>query len=231
MPKDIIIACDFDNSQKCLSLLDKLEGHTPWLKVGMELFYAEGPAMVEKLKARGAKIFLDLKVHDIPNTIMRVMRVLSSLDVDMINLHAGGGVAMMEAAMEGLSGAKVKPIVVAVTLLTSLGQREINEELLIPCAPEDGVLHYAKNAKAAGLCGVVCSPLEAGLIHAQCGADFVTVTPGIRFADGEKGDQTRVTTPAMARQIGSDYIVVGRPITGADDPRAVYERVKAEFLG
>lgn len=232
MGKDVIIACDFSSKEETLAFLDKFSGKKPYVKIGMELFYAEGPEIVREIKARGHQIFLDLKLHDIPNTVKKSMSVLSRLDVDMVNLHAAGTRAMMEAALEGvtrLDGSR--PLVIAVTQLTSTSQERMQEELLISAPIDDTVMHYAANAEKAGLDGVVCSPMEAGKVHETCGKQFLTVTPGIRFADGDKGDQVRVTTPAQAKEIGSDYIVVGRPITAASDPVAAYERCVAEFVG
>ena len=230
MGKDVIIACDFASKEQVLSFLDKFEGRKPFVKIGMELFYGAGPDIVREIKTRGHKIFLDLKLHDIPNTVKKAMAVLSGLDVDMTNLHAGGTVAMMEAAIEGLTRPDgSRPLLIAVTQLTSTSQERLESDLLIREPMDKVVMHYAENAKRAGLDGVVCSPLEAGKVHEACGADFVTVTPGVRFADGEVGDQVRVMTPAQAKSIGSDYIVVGRPITAAPDPVAAYERCVAEF--
>lgn len=232
MGKDVIIACDFAGKAECMSFLDKFTGVKPFVKIGMELFYAEGPQIVRDIKERGHKIFLDLKLHDIPNTVKKSMAVLSRLDVDMCNLHAGGTVAMMEAALEGLTRPDgTRPILIAVTQLTSTSEERMRSDLLIEKPMEKVVMHYALNAKRAGLDGVVCSPLEAAAVHSVCGKDFYTVTPGIRFADGDKGDQSRVTTPERAKQIGSDYIVVGRPITAAEDPVAAYERCVKEFVG
>ena len=232
MAKDVIIACDFDSKEKVLAFLDLFTDEKPFVKIGMELFYAEGPAIVREIKARGHKIFLDLKLHDIPNTVKKSMAVLSSLDVDMTNLHAAGTGRMMEAAIEGLTRADgTRPMLIAVTQLTSTDEQTMRRDLWIEKPIDQVVLHYAKNAKTAGLDGVVCSPLEAGKVHDTCGKDFVTVTPGVRFADGDVGDQKRVMTPAQAREIGSDYIVVGRPITAAPDPVAAYRRCVAEFLG
>ena len=232
MGKDVIIACDFAGKAECMSFLDKFTGVKPFVKIGMELFYAEGPQIVKDIKARGHKIFLDLKLHDIPNTVKKSMAVLSRLDVDMCNLHAGGTVAMMEAAVEGLTRPDgTRPILIAVTQLTSTSEERMRSDLLIEKPMEQVVMHYALNAKRAGLDGVVCSPLEAAAVHSVCGKDFYTVTPGIRFADGDKGDQSRVTTPERAKEIGSDYIVVGRPITAAEDPVAAYERCVKEFVG
>jgi len=232
MGKDVIIACDFDSAEKTFAFLDKFTGRKPFVKIGMELYYAEGPSIVREIKRRGHKIFLDLKLHDIPNTVKKSMAVLSRLDVDMTNLHAGGTVRMMEAALEGLTRPDgTRPMLIAVTQLTSTDQEAMENDLLIHEPIDKVVMHYAENAKRAGLDGVVCSPLEAGKVHATCGASFVTVTPGVRFADGDVGDQKRVMTPAAAREIGSDYIVVGRPITAAADPVAAYERCVAEFVG
>ena len=232
MGKDVIIALDFDSKEKTLAFLDRFTEEKPFVKIGMELYYAEGPAIVREIKARGHKIFLDLKLHDIPNTVKKSMAVLSGLDVDMTNLHAAGTKAMMEAALEGLTRPDgTRPLLIAVTQLTSTSQERMESDLLIEKPLDEVVLHYAKCAADAGLAGVVCSPLEAGKVHERCGADFVTVTPGVRFADGEVGDQVRVTTPAKAKEIGSDYIVVGRPVTQAEDPVAAYRRCVAEFVG
>lgn len=234
MSKDVIIACDFNSKADLMTFLDKFENENrkPFLKVGMELFYAEGPAIVKEIKARGHKIFLDLKLHDIPNTVKKAMAVLSALDVDICNLHAAGTAAMMEAALEGLTRADgTRPLLIAVTQLTSTSEERMQKDLLIDRPLDEVVMHYAKNAKDAGLDGVVCSPLEAGKVKAVCGDAFLTVTPGVRFADGEVGDQVRVTTPAKARELGSDYIVVGRPITQAADPVQAYHRCIREFLG
>ena len=231
MAKDVIIACDFDSAEKTLAFLDKFTGRKPFVKIGMELFYAEGPAIVREIKKRGHKIFLDLKLHDIPNTVKKSMAVLSRLDVDMTNLHASGTCNMMKAAIEGLTRPDgTRPILIAVTQLTSTDQESMEKDLLINKPIDEVVLHYAKNAKISGLDGVVCSPLEAGKVHDVCGNEFITVTPGVRFADGDKGDQKRVMTPAEARKIGSDYIVVGRPITAAENPVEAYERCVKEFL-
>jgi orotidine-5'-phosphate decarboxylase len=231
MAKDVIIACDFDSAEKTLAFLDKFTGRKPFVKIGMELFYAEGPAIVKEIKKRGHKIFLDLKLHDIPNTVKKSMAVLSRLDVDMTNLHASGTCNMMKAAIEGLTRPDgTRPILIAVTQLTSTDQESMEKDLLINKPIDEVVLHYANNAKISGLDGVVCSPLEAGKVHDVCGKEFVTVTPGVRFADGDKGDQKRVMTPAEARKIGSDYIVVGRPITAAENPVEAYERCVKEFL-
>ncbi len=232
MGKDVIIACDFDSAEKTLAFLDRFGAVKPFVKIGMELYYAEGPSVVRELKRRGYRIFLDLKLHDIPMTVKKSMAVLSRLDVDMCNLHATGTRAMMEAALEGLTRPDgTRPLLIAVTQLTSTDQERMEKELLIARPIDEVVMHYAKNARDAGLDGVVCSPLEAAKVHAACGDAFLTVTPGVRFADGDRGDQKRVTTPAEAKRIGSDYIVVGRPITAADDPVAAYERCLADFVG
>lgn len=234
MSKDVIIACDFSSKAALLSFLEKFrdEDTKPFLKVGMELFYAEGPAIVREIKQRGHKIFLDLKLHDIPNTVKKAMAVLSALDVDIVNLHAAGTVAMMEAALEGLTRPDgTRPLLIAVTQLTSTSEERMHNDLLIDRTLDEVVLHYAANAKIAGLDGVVCSPLEAGKVKAVCGQEFLAVTPGVRFAEGSAGDQVRVTTPAQAKELGSDYIVVGRPITEAPDPVAAYKRCVMEFLG
>ncbi len=231
MGKDVIIACDFDSAEKTFAFLDKFTGRKPFVKIGMELYYAEGPSIVREIKRRGHKIFLDLKLHDIPNTVKKSMAVLSRLDVDMTNLHAGGTVRMMEAALEGLTRPDgTRPLLIAVTQLTSTDEESMKRDLLIDAPIADVVMHYAENAKRAGLDGVVCSPLEAGKVHGACGEKFLTVTPGVRFADGDVGDQKRVMTPEEAKRIGSDYIVVGRPITAAPDPVAAYERCIAEFV-
>ena len=231
MGKDVIIACDFSSAEKTFAFLDKFTGRKPFVKIGMELYYAEGPEIVREIKRRGHKIFLDLKLHDIPNTVKKAMAVLSRLDVDMTNLHAAGTKRMMEAALEGLTRPDgTRPILIAVTQLTSTSQERMEADLLIKEPIDRVVMHYAKCAEEAGLDGVVCSPLEAGKVHDTCGKKFVTVTPGVRFADGDKGDQVRVMTPAEAKKIGSDYIVVGRPITAAADPVAAYERCVAEFV-
>ena len=231
MGKDVIIACDFDSAEKTFAFLDKFTGKKPFVKIGMELYYAEGPSIVKEIKKRGHKIFLDLKLHDIPNTVKKSMAVLSRLDVDMTNLHASGTKRMMEAAIEGLTRPDgSRPMLIAVTQLTSTDQESMENDLLIKEPIDKVVMHYAHNAKVAGLDGVVCSPLEAGKVHDICGKDFVTVTPGVRFADGDIGDQKRVMTPAEAKKIGSDYIVVGRPITAAPDPVAAYERCCNEFI-
>ena len=232
MAKDVIIACDFAGEAQTLEFLDRFKSRKPFVKIGMELFYAAGPHIVRSIKERGHKIFLDLKLHDIPNTVKKTMAVLSKMDVDMCNLHAAGTSAMMEAALEGLTRPDgTRPLLIAVTQLTSTSEERIRNELLIDRPIEYVVESYAENAKRAGLDGVVCSPLEASLVHEKCGADFLCVTPGIRFAGGDVGDQSRVTTPAKAREIGSDYIVVGRPITAADDPVAAYERCVRDFTG
>ncbi|MBQ8258656.1 MAG: orotidine-5'-phosphate decarboxylase [Clostridia bacterium] len=231
MGKDVIIACDFDSAEKVFSFLDKFTGRKPFVKIGMELYYAEGPSIVKEIKARGHKIFLDLKLHDIPNTVKKSMAVLSRLNVDMTNLHAAGTGRMMEAAIEGLTRPDgTRPILIAVTQLTSTDEETMKNDLLIDKPIADVVMHYAEVAKKAGLDGVVCSPLEAGKVHERCGSGFVTVTPGVRFADGDIGDQKRVMTPAEAKKIGSDYIVVGRPITAVPDPVAAYERCLREFV-
>ncbi len=231
MGKDVIIACDFDGKEEVLKFLDKFTGKKPFVKIGMELYYSAGPDIVREIKARGHKIFLDLKLHDIPNTVKKSMAVLSKLDVDMCNLHAAGTVAMMEAALEGLTRPDgTRPLLIAVTQLTSTSEERMKEDLLIDKPIDEVIMHYASRAKAAGLDGVVCSPLEASKVHDVCGKDFCTVTPGVRFADGEVGDQVRIATPARAKEIGSDYIVVGRPITQADDPVAAYERCVREFV-
>ena len=232
--KDVIIACDFASAEAVFKFLDLFENEDrkPYVKIGMELYYAEGPSIVREIKKRGHKIFLDLKLHDIPNTVKKSMSVLSNLDVDMCNLHAAGASAMMKAAIEGLTRPDgTRPLLIAVTQLTSTSEEVMKNELLIDRAMPEVVMSYAENAKNAGLDGVVCSPLEAGKVHEVCGDQFLTVTPGIRFADGEKGDQVRVMTPADARAIGSNYIVVGRPITAAPNPVAAYRRCVAEFLG
>ena len=231
MGKDVIIACDFSSKEETLAFLDKFQGRKPYVKIGMELFYAAGPDIVREIKARGHKIFLDLKLHDIPNTVKKAMSVLSNLDVDMTNLHAAGTVRMMEAALEGLTRPDgTRPLLIAVTQLTSTDQESMEKDLWIEKPIDQVVMHYAQNAKVAGLDGVVCSPLEAQKVHGACGEKFITVTPGVRFADGDKGDQKRVMTPAEAKRIGSDYIVVGRPVTQAPDPVAAYERGVSEFV-
>ena len=232
MKRDVIVACDFPSAEETFAFLDRFQEEKPFVKIGMELFYGAGPEIVREIKARGHKIFLDLKLHDIPNTVKRAMAVLSKLDVDLCNLHAAGGLDMMRAAIEGLTRPDgTRPLLIAVTQLTSIDQTRLSGELLIDRPLPDVVTQYAKNAKAAGLDGVVCSPLEAGTVHEACGAGFLTVTPGVRFSDGATGDQQRVTTPAKARELGSDFIVVGRPITAAADPVAAYRRCVTEFLG
>ena len=248
MAKDVIIACDFPSAEKTLEFLDKFEGtRKPFVKIGMELFYAEGPQVVRAIKERGHKVFLDLKLHDIPNTVAGGMRSLAGLGVDMTNVHASGGIKMMKAGLEGLtesarsggqqteeaaqSGSGQTPVLIAVTQLTSTDQEMLNDELLIDGDMNDVIVKYALNAKAAGLGGVVCSPLEASLIHEACGSSFLTVTPGIRFADSTTDDQARITTPSKARELGSDYIVIGRPITRAEDPVEAYMRAVRDFLG
>ena len=232
MGRDVIVACDFSSAEEVFAFLDKFEGKKPFVKIGMELFYAEGPAIVKEIKKRGHKIFLDLKLHEIPNTVKKAMAVLSKLDVDMCNLHAAGATQMMQGAIEGLTREDgTRPILIAVTQLTSTDQETMERDLLIKEPIDKVVMHYALTAKNAGLDGVVCSPLEAGKVHETCGKDFITVTPGVRFADGDIGDQKRVMTPAQAKEIGSDYIVVGRPITASADPVAAYERCVREFIG
>ncbi len=231
MGKDVIVACDFASAEETLRFLDRFTGRKPFVKIGMELFYAEGPSIVRTLKERGHKVFLDLKLHDIPNTVKKAMKVLSELSVDICNLHAQGTIPMMEAALEGLTRPDgTRPLLIGVTMLTSTDQETMERDLLIREPIADVVLHHAENVKAAGLDGVVCSPLEAAGVHKACGADFLTVTPGVRFADGEIGDQKRVMTPAEAKKAGSDYIVVGRPITAAEDPVEAYERCVREFV-
>ena len=231
MNRDVIIACDFSSREATLDFLDRFTGRKPFVKIGMELFYAEGPAIVRDIKARGHKVFLDLKLHDIPNTVKKAMRVLSDLDVDMVNVHAAGTVAMMRAALEGLTRTDgSRPLLIAVTQLTSTSEETMQKELLISAGINDTIVKYASNAREAGLDGVVCSPLEAGMVKAACGDSFLTVTPGIRFADAAADDQVRITTPARAREIGSDFIVVGRPITAAADPVAAYECCLEEFV-
>lgn len=231
MGKDVIIACDFASADETFKFLDNFTDEKPFVKIGMELYYAEGPAIVKEIKRRGHKIFLDLKLHDIPNTVKKSMAVLSKLDVDMTNLHAAGTIDMMKAALEGLTREDgTRPILIAVTQLTSTSEQRMQDELLINESINDTIVKYAQNAKEAGLDGVVCSPLEAGMVKDACSRDFITVTPGVRFADGDVGDQVRVTTPEKAKEIGSDYIVVGRPITQADDPVAAYRRCCAEFI-
>ena len=232
MGRDVIIACDFASREQTLSFLDKFQDEKPFVKIGMELYYAEGPQIVRDIKARGHKIFLDLKLHDIPNTVKKAMAVLSRLDVDICNLHCAGTIAMMQAALEGLTRPDgTRPLLIGVTQLTSTDQARMENDLWIKAPIDEVILHYAENAKAAGLDGVVCSPLESGVVHGRCGAEFLTVTPGVRFADGDVGDQVRVTTPAKAKELGSDYIVVGRPITAAEDPVAAYRRCVEEFVG
>ncbi len=234
MAKDVIIALDFAGAEQALAFLDRFDGcsRKPFVKIGMELFYAAGSEMVKEIKRRGHKIFLDLKLHDIPNTVKKAMAVLSGLDVDMCNLHAGGGSVMMKAALEGLTRADgTRPLLIAVTQLTSTSEQLMRDELLIERPIDETVMSYAENAARSGLDGVVCSPLEAGKVHGVCGQNFLTVTPGIRFDDASKGDQVRVTTPALARELGSDYIVVGRPVTAADDPVAAYARCVKDYLG
>ena len=232
MGRDVIIACDFASREQTLAFLDKFQAEKPFVKIGMELYYAEGPQIVREIKARGHKIFLDLKLHDIPNTVKKAMAVLSRLDVDICNLHCAGTISMMEAALEGLTRPDgTRPLLIGVTQLTSTDQTRMENDLWIKEPIDQVILHYAENAKIAGLDGVVCSPLEAGVVHGRCGAEFLTVTPGVRFADGDVGDQVRVTTPAKAKELGSDYIVVGRPITAAADPVAAYRRCVEEFVG
>lgn len=232
--RDVIVACDFASAEETRRFLDRFDGERrkPFLKIGMELFYAEGPAVVREIKRRGHRIFLDLKLHDIPNTVRKAMAVLSRLDVDMCNVHAAGTIDMMRAAAEGLTRPDgTRPLLVAVTQLTSTSEERMQRELLISASIDRTIVRYADNAREAGLDGVVCSPLEAGMVKRACGEAFLTVTPGVRFADGEAGDQVRITTPARAREIGSDLIVVGRPITAASDPVAAYRRCVAEFVG
>ena len=230
MGKDVIVACDFASREATLAFLDKFTGRKPFVKIGMELYYAEGPSIVREIKARGHNIFLDLKLHDIPNTVKKAMSVLSNLDVDITNLHAAGATAMMQGALEGLTRPDgTRPLLIAVTQLTSTDQETLERDLMIHAPIDEVVMHYAETAKNAGLDGIVCSPLEAGKVHDKCGKNFLTITPGVRFADGDVGDQKRVMTPAAAKAIGSDYIVVGRPITAAADPVAAYERCVAEF--
>lgn len=232
MGKDVIVACDFSSAEQVFTFLDKFKERKPFVKIGMELYYAQGPEIVRQIKARGHKIFLDLKLHDIPNTVKKAMAVLSGLDVDMCNVHAAGTSAMMKAALEGLTRPDgSRPLLIAVTQLTSTDQGSMEKELLIEKPLDQVVMSYARTAMEAGLDGVVCSPLEAGKVHDTCGKDFVTVTPGVRFADGDAGDQKRVTTPAKAKELGSDYIVVGRPITAATDPVEAYNRCVKEFVG
>lgn len=232
MGKDVIVACDFNNKKEVIDFLSDFTEEKPYVKIGMELFYGEGPDIVRIIKSMGHKIFLDLKLHDIPNTVMKAMKVISDLNVDMCNLHAAGTVSMMEAAIKGLTREDgSRPLLIAVTQLTSTDEERMRRDILIEKTLDEVVMHYAKNAKSAGLDGVVCSPLEAGKVHQVCGSEFLTVTPGVRFADGDKGDQVRVTTPAQAKEIGSDYIVVGRPITAARDPVEAYRRCMREFVG
>lgn len=232
MGKDVIIACDFNSGSETLAFLENFGEKRPYVKIGMELYYAEGPAIVKALKDRGHKVFLDLKLHDIPNTVKKAMKVLSNMDIDMCNLHAAGTAKMMEAALEGLTREDgTRPLLIAVTQLTSTTQERMEADMLIDEPMEKVVSHYASNAKKSGLDGVVCSPLESGKVHEVCGEGFLTVTPGVRFADDDKGDQARVTTPAKAKELGSDYIVVGRSIIAAADPKAAYERCIAEFVG
>lgn len=232
MGKDVIVACDFSTKKEVFDFLSQFNEEKPYVKIGMELFYAEGPEIVREIKKMGHKIFLDLKLHDIPNTVMKSMKVLSSLDIDMCNLHAAGTISMMEAALQGLMREDgTRPLLIAVTQLTSTSQERMCNDLCIEKPLEEVVMHYAKNAKLAGLDGVVCSPLEAGKVHNTCGQDFLTITPGVRFADGDIGDQVRVTTPEKAKEIGSDYIVVGRPITAAPNPVEAYRRCVKEFIG
>ena len=232
MGKDLIIACDFPSKEATLEFLDKFTGRKPFVKIGMELFYAEGPQIVRDIKARGHKIFLDLKLHDIPNTVKSAMKVLSGLDVDIVNVHAAGTTAMMQAALEGLTRPDgTRPLLIAVTQLTSTDQEAMERDLLIEKPMKTVVMHYAKTAKATGLDGVVCSPMEAAAVHVACGESFLTVTPGIRFEDDYAGDQKRITSPKSARLIGADYIVVGRPVTRSEDPVAAYERCVREFIG
>ncbi|MDO5444912.1 MAG: orotidine-5'-phosphate decarboxylase [Eubacteriales bacterium] len=232
MGKDVIVACDFSSAEQVFAFLDQFQEEKPFVKIGMELFYAEGPQIVREIKKRGHKIFLDLKLHDIPNTVKKAMSVLSSLDVDICNLHASGTKRMMEAALEGLTRPDgTRPLLIAVTQLTSTDQESMEKDLLIREPLDEVVMHYARNAMEAGLDGVVCSPLEAGKVHGCCGEKFLTVTPGVRFAEGDAGDQKRVTTPEKAKELGSDYIVVGRPITAAADPVAAYRRAVKEFVG
>lgn len=232
MAKDVIVACDFADAKTCLAFLDQFKERKPFVKIGMELYYAEGPEIVREIKKRGHAIFLDLKLHDIPNTVEKAMRVLANLDVDMTNVHSSGTIPMMEGALKGLTRSDgTRPILIAVTQLTSTSEERMSEDLWIRGSMDEVVMHYAENTKKAGLDGIVCSPLEAGKVKSVCGENFLTITPGVRFADGEKGDQVRVTTPLKARELGSDYIVVGRPITRAEDPVAAYERCIKEFLG
>ena len=234
MKRDVIIACDFASPEATYEFLDKFQDEKPFLKIGMELYYAGGPEIVREIRRRGHKIFLDLKLHDIPNTVRKAMKVLSALDVDMVNVHAGGGVEMMKAALEGLKEGRTdgtRPLIIAVTQLTSTSQDTLNNQLLVAGNINDVIAKYAQNAKEAGLDGVVCSPLEAGLVKEACGPEFITVTPGIRYPDAAKDDQSRITSPAKAREIGSDFIVMGRPITQAADPVEAYRRALREFAG
>ena len=231
MNRDVIIACDFPSAAETMAFLDKFQEEKPFVKIGMELFYAEGPQIVREIKARGHKIFLDLKLHDIPNTVKKAMHSLSALNVDIVNLHAAGTIEMMKAAREGFAGCGHVPLIIAVTQLTSTSEERMHRELLIDKPLAEVCLEYAENAMRSGLDGVVCSPLEAGAVHERCGASFLTVTPGMRFAGGDHGDQVRVTTPERAGELGSDYIVVGRPITGAEDPVAAWRRCVNEFMG
>lgn len=231
MNRDVIIACDFSSEKECMDFLGLFKEEKPYVKIGMELFYAEGPSVVKKIKDMGYKIFLDLKLHDIPNTVMKAMSVLSSLGVDMCNLHAAGTIEMMKAAIKGLTRPDgSRPLLIGVTQLTSTSEERMQKDLLINKPIDEVVMHYAKNVKDSGLDGVVCSPLESGKVKEVCGKDFITITPGIRFADGDVGDQARVTTPAKAKELGSDFIVVGRPITAAEDPVVAYRRCVAEFV-
>lgn len=231
MGKDVIIACDFASEKETIDFLDNFHDEKPYVKIGMELFYSVGPEIVREIKDRGHKIFLDLKLHDIPNTVKKAMRALSYLNVDMVNLHAAGTAAMMTAALEGLTREDgTRPLLIAVTQLTSTSEERMRDELLISKPIDEVVIHYAKNAESAGLDGVVCSPLEAKKVHSACGNSFLTVTPGIRFPEGDAGDQVRITTPKKAKEIGSDYIVVGRPITAASDPVSAYRRCVKEFI-
>lgn len=232
MAKDVIIACDFSSAEQTLSFLDKFQGRKPFVKIGMELYYAAGPEIVREIKRRGHQIFLDLKLHDIPNTVRKAMAVLSHLDVDMCNVHAAGTIEMMKAGLEGLTRPDgTRPLLIAVTQLTSTSEQRMHDDLLIGASMEETIAHYAENTRDAGLDGVVCSPLESPVIKSRCGENFITVTPGVRFADAAADDQVRITTPARARELGSDYIVVGRPVTAAPDPVAAYERCIKEFLG
>ena len=234
MKRDVIIACDFASPEATFEFLDKFKDEKPFIKIGMELFYAGGPEIVRELRRRGHKIFLDLKLHDIPNTVRKAMKVLSALDVDMVNVHAAGTVEMMRAALEGLQEGRpdgTRPLIIAVTQLTSTSEQALHEQLLIPASINDTIIKYAQNAREAGLDGVVCSPLEARIVKEACGEGFMTVTPGIRYPDAAKDDQSRITSPAKAREIGSDFIVVGRPITAAPDPVAAYKRVVKDFTG